>query len=100
MTHIGTNDPLQFTNGTRSLSTKASGRNRFTRDIASPRESDLRQVGLRRQICPQICFPWHGSVARGRSTLRLADGKFFPAAHDSEWTRQSRRLLGPNMGQL
>ena len=47
---------------------KASGRNRITRDIASPRESDLRQVGLRRQICPQICFLWRGSVARVRST--------------------------------
>jgi len=35
-------------------------------DIASPRESDLRQVGLRRQICPQICFLWRGSVARVR----------------------------------
>jgi len=36
------------------------------RDIASPRESDLRQVGLRRQICPQICFLWRASVARVR----------------------------------
>ena len=40
---------------------QASGRNRITKDIASPRESDLRQVALRRQIC----FPWRGSVARG-----------------------------------
>ena len=59
---------------------KASGRNRITRDIASPRESDLRQVGLRRQICPQICFLWRGSVARVRATLRVADSKSFPAA--------------------
>gem|GEM_PF-3503989 len=59
---------------------KASGRNRNTRDIASPRESDLRQVGLRRQICPQICFLRRGSVARVRSALRLANGKSFSAA--------------------
>jgi len=48
--------------------------------MASPRESDLRQFGLCRQICPQICFLWRGSVARGRSTQWLADGKSFPAA--------------------
>jgi len=51
-----------------------------TRDFASPRESDLRQVGLRRQICPQICFLRRGSVARVRSIQWLADGTSFPAA--------------------
>ncbi|HQX50545.1 MAG TPA: hypothetical protein PLR25_11585, partial [Planctomycetaceae bacterium] len=30
---------------------------------------------LRRQICPQICFLWRGSVARVRSPRGLADEK-------------------------
>jgi len=72
---------------------KASGRNRITRDIASPRESDLRQVGLRRQICPQICFLWRASVARVRPTKRIADGKSLPAAR----LRETPSLFEPGL---
>ena len=39
----------------------------------------MRQVGLRRQICPQICIPQHGQWQLARLAYRLAEGNSMPA---------------------
>jgi len=43
-------------------SIEASGRNKHMKYLAPPKESDLGQVGLRRQICPQVCNLTFGMV--------------------------------------
>lgn len=40
----------------------ASGRNKSATDVTALKESDLRQVELRRQICPQISILNHGRL--------------------------------------
>jgi len=46
----------------------------MTLHIAQLKEFDLRQVGTRREICPQICILRLGQFAIDRSTNKLANG--------------------------
>jgi len=59
--------PLEYL---RREATNASGGNKSTKYVTLPRESDLRQVGLRRLICPQICIL---QLGQGQSADLLTD---------------------------
>ena len=53
---------------------QASGRNKSIKYVAPSKESDLRQVRLRRQICPQICILQHDQWQGARLAYWLGPG--------------------------